>query len=187
MKEDLQTISPAELRKNLLTGATLGAVLGLGLGVSFGSFLLGLPVGILAGLAVGFRLSRLPIKMRYPMPLVRRMLLTGALAMLTGLGYALLLDRGLPRTQLILAALVPTAAIAGFVIVIGTAIASLDELQRRIQTEAIAIGFAGTAIICAGYGLISTAGLRPLNWALVTMVMAVMWLAGKLWTMWKYR
>jgi hypothetical protein len=187
MKEDLQTISPAELRKNLLTGAFLGAVLGLGLGVSFGSFLLGLPVGILAGLAVGYRLGRGHIKMRYPMPLVRRMLLTGALFLMTLLGYTLLVDHGLTQTQLILAALVPTAAVAGFVITMGTAIASLDELQRRIQTEAIAIGFAGTAIVCGGYGLMSLAGVPPLNWALVTMVMAVMWLVGKLWTMWKYR
>jgi hypothetical protein len=39
------------------------------------------------------------------------------------------------------------------------AIASLDELQRRIQTEAIAIAYAGTAIVCGGYGVLGTAGL----------------------------
>jgi len=39
------------------------------------------------------------------------------------------------------------------VISIGIAIASLDELQRRIQTKAIAIGFAGTAIFVGGYAL----------------------------------
>jgi hypothetical protein len=187
MKEDSQRVSPAELRKNLLTGAVLGAVLGLGFGITFESFLLGVPVGILLGLAIGYRLSRGPIKMRYPMPLVRRMLLAGAAFLLASLGYALLLERGLTQTQLLLAALVPTAAIAGFVITMATAIASLDELQRRIQTEGIAIGFAGTAIICAGYGLMSLAGIPPLNWAFVILVMSVMWLAGKLWTMWRYR
>ena len=58
----------------------------------------------------------------------------------------------------ILAALLPIAAWAFLVVTLGMAIASLDELQRRIQTEAIAIGFAGTVIVCGGYGLLGLAG-----------------------------
>jgi hypothetical protein len=121
------------------------------------------------------------------MYLIRRMLLIGSLFLLMAFGYTLLLDRGLTRTQLILAALVPTAAATTFVITIGTAIASLDELQRRVQTEAIAIGFAGTAIFCVGYALLGLAGVPAMNWGLVIIVMTFMWLLGKLWTLWRYR
>ncbi|MFH1523715.1 MAG: hypothetical protein ABIF04_02015, partial [Chloroflexota bacterium] len=110
MKENLQVVSNKEMRKNLLTGAIAGGMLGLTFGYGFDSLWLGLVSGILFGIAIGFRLSRLPIKMRFPMHLTRRMLLTGALCMLTTFGFTLLLDWGLSRTQIILAALVPIAA-----------------------------------------------------------------------------
>jgi len=64
----------------------------------------------------------------------------------------------------------------------------LDELQRRIQTEAIAIGFAGTVFACGGYGLLGLAGIAPtLNWNWVVFVMVFMWFLGKMWTLWRYR
>jgi hypothetical protein len=187
MKDDAQVVSAVEKRKNLVAGGIAGGMLGLGLGYGFGSMLLGLVTGILFGIAIGFRIGRMPIKMRYPMHLTRRMLLTGSLFLLMTFGYALFLDRNFNQVQLILVALVSTIAGAAFVVSIGSAIAGLDELQRRIQTEAIAIGFAGTAIVCVGYGLMSLAGIPPVNWAFVALVMVVMWLVGKLWTLWRYR
>ena len=66
-------------------------------------------------------------------------------------------------------------------------IASLDELQRRIQTEAIAIGFAGTAIVVGGYALLQFAGYAQVNVGVVILIMSLMWLVGKLWTLWRYR
>ncbi len=69
----------------------------------------------------------------------------------------------------------------------GMMIASLDELQRRIQTEAIAIGFAGTAIIVGGYALLQFTGFAEINIGIMLVIMSLMWLIGKLWTMWKYR
>jgi hypothetical protein len=187
MKENNQEIASIEIRKNLITGAAAGGALGAIFGYAIGSLWLSALVGILVGLAIGFRLRTFSPKMRYPMFMIRRMLLAGTLAMVTTFGYAFLLDNSLNKTQTILAALVPTAAIAIFVLSLAAAIASLDELQRRIQTEAIAIGFAGTAIFCLGYGLMETAGGAPLNWGGVTLVMVVMWLIGKIWTLWRYR
>jgi len=68
------------------------------------------------------------------------------------------------------------------------AIASLDELQCRIQTEAISIGFAGTVIVCGGYGLLQLTGILPsLNLGLVIFVLVFMWFIGKVWTLWRYR
>jgi len=187
MKNDLQPIPAVEMRKNFAAGATAGGMLGVAFGYGFDSLWLGIPVGILLGLAVGYRLSRVPIKMRYPMHMTRRMLLAGAFFILTSMGYVVLLDRGWSGTQAILAVLPAILAWGLFVVVIGSAIASLDELQRRIQTEAIAIGFAGTAIAAGGYGMLGFAGITQVNWGLVPLVLAVMWLVGKLWTMWRYR
>ncbi len=188
MKENIPTISSSELRNNLITGAIAGGMLGLAYGYASGSPWLGLIVGILFGLAIGYRISRVPLKMRYPAFMVRRIILTAAFLMLVGLGYAGVLFRGWTGTRAILAALFPIAVWGFLVITLGRAIASLDELQRRIQTEAIAIGFAGTVIVCGGYGLLEIAGVIPaLNWGLVIFVMIFMWFIGKMWTMWRYR
>ena len=186
MKENIQSVSAIEKRKNLITGAIASGMLGLAFGYGMGSLWLGLIVGILFGLAIGFRLSRFSPKMRYPKRMTRRMLLSGSLALLAVFGFALLPERGLSQPQTILVALVPMAAIALFVISMATAITNLDELQRRIQTEAISIGFAGTIIVCGGYGLSGLAGIFPaLNWGIVILVMVFMWFIGKIWTLWR--
>jgi hypothetical protein len=188
MKENIPPILSTELRKNLATGAIAGGMLGTAFGYGLGSLWLGLAVGILFGLAIGYRLHRAPIKMRFPMYIIRRILLAAGFCILTGMGYALLMDRGWTGTPALLAALLPIAAWAFLVVTLGMAIASLDELQRRIQTEAIAMGFAGTAILCGGYGLLGLAGLFPaLNWGILIFVMVCMWFVGKLWTLWRYR
>jgi len=188
MKEANPSISSSELRKNLVTGAIAGGMAGAAFGQGLGSLWLGLVTGILFGLAIGYRLHRAPIKMRYPMYLIRRTLLAAGFCILTGMGYAVLVDRGWTGTRAILAALLPIAAWAFLVITLGMAIGSLDELQRRIQTEAIAIGFGGTVIICGGYGLLGLTGSLPaLNWGLVVFVMVLMWYLGKMWTLWMYR
>jgi peptidoglycan/LPS O-acetylase OafA/YrhL len=146
MKENIPTTSRSEMRKNLITGAITGGMLGVAIGYGFGHLWLGIIVGFLFGLAIGYRINRVPIKMRYPLYVTRRILLAAAVLFLVGLGYAILLDHGWNGTRAILAALFPIAAWAFLVVTLGMAIASLDELQRRIQTEATAIGFTGTVI-----------------------------------------
>ena len=188
MNENILVKSGPELRKNFVTGAVAGGMLGAALGYGFGSLWVGMVVGILLGLVIGYRIHRSPIKMQYPMYMIRRILLAVAFFFMVGMGYTVLIDRGWSGTRLVLAALVPIAAWAFLVICVGKAIASLDELQRRIQTESIAIGFAGTAIVCGGYGLLGFGGVVPaLSWGIVLFVMIVMWFAGKMWTMWRYR
>jgi hypothetical protein len=39
-----------------------------------------------------------------------------------------------------------------------------DELQRRIQLEALALAFAGTAILATAYGFLVNAGLPDIDW-----------------------
>jgi hypothetical protein len=54
----------------------------------------------------------------------------------------------------------------------------LDEMQRRIQLDAIAIAFLGTALITFGWGFAEGAGLPRLTAFAVWPIMAVLWIAG---------
>ncbi|MCY3603458.1 MAG: hypothetical protein OXH12_10310 [Chloroflexi bacterium] len=53
----------------------------------------------------------------------------------------------------------------------------IDELQQRITLEAIALAFAGTAIVTFTYGFVErTVDLPRLNWTWVWAVMGSLWL-----------
>ena len=54
----------------------------------------------------------------------------------------------------------------------------IDELQRIVALEALAIAFGGTAAITFGYGFLELAGLPHVNWTFVWPVMGVCWLLG---------
>ena len=188
MKTAEQNIFRSEESKNVITfsiaGASIGVLYAYGFGFGFGVGIIG---GALLGAVIAFRTSRHPPKMRYPMALFRRMLVAAAVLSLTSFGYTYLLDQGLGQSQKIWLALFPTLGWAALIISIGMIINSLDELQRRIQTEEISIAFAGTAIFVGGYALFQFAGLAEVNIGIVIFIMSAMLFLGKLWTMWKYR
>lgn len=186
--ENGQSVSAAEERKTVIVAGIAGAALGLlyASGFEFGD-LLGLGIGGLFGMAIGFRISRRPPKMRYPMYLLRRTLMAATLLFLASYVYAYLLDQNLSQSQALLVTLLPWVGWAALVVSIAMMIASLDELQRRIQTEAIAVGFAGTAIVVGGYALLQFAGYAQVNVGIVLLIMSGMWLVGKLWTLWRYK
>ena len=181
-----QSFSSAEERKTVIVAGIAGAAFGLlyASGFEFGD-LLGLGIGALFGVAIGFRISRRPPIMRYPMYLLRRTLMAATFLFLASYAYAYLLDQDLSQLQALLATLLPWIGWAALVVSIAMMIASLDELQRRIQTEAIAIGFAGTAIVVGGYALLQFAGYAHVNVGVVLLIMSLMWLVGKLWTLWR--
>ena len=54
----------------------------------------------------------------------------------------------------------------------------IDELQQRIQLEALAIAFMGTAFLTFGYGFLENVGFPHLSWFAVWPIMAVLWLVG---------
>jgi len=181
-------ISNVELRKNLFAGGLVGAAYGLLYAYGFERDIwLPIVIGALFGVAIGFRISTHPPKMRYPLYMARRIAYSASFFLVASTIYSYLIDLELTGPQIILITLLPTVGWAALVISIGTAIASLDELQRRIQTEAIAIGFAGTAIIVGGYALLQFAGFTQINIGVVILIMSLMWLIGKLWTLWRYR
>ncbi|HET6262075.1 MAG TPA: hypothetical protein VFG99_07530 [Chloroflexia bacterium] len=54
----------------------------------------------------------------------------------------------------------------------------IDELQRQIQLEALALGFGGTAVLTFGYGFLQGVGLPLLNWTFVFPLMVGLWGIG---------
>lgn len=88
------------------------------------------------------------------------------------------------RFPLALAPMVPaTFALWAFV----RHLRRIDELQRRIQFEALSIAFGGTALLTFSYGFVENVGFPHLNWFFVWPLMAVLWMLGLALTSRRYR
>ena len=108
--------------------------------------------------------------------------------------YALLLAISLPLTQaypespwrypLAVIPMVP------FLYGIGAYVRYLrgvDELERRIALESLAIAFGGTAAVTFGYGFLENVGLPHANWMFVWPVMAGLWILGGMFARRRYQ
>ena len=56
----------------------------------------------------------------------------------------------------------------------------MDELQMRIQLEALGFSFAGTAVLTFSYGFLEGLGYPRLSMFAVWPIMAVLWIVGLL-------
>ena len=63
----------------------------------------------------------------------------------------------------------------------------MDEMQRRIQLDAIAISFLGTALITFGWGFGESAGLPQLRAFAVWPIMGILWGFGMVVALRRYR
>lgn len=63
----------------------------------------------------------------------------------------------------------------------------LDELQLRIQFEALAFAFAATALTTFSYGFLQNVGAPPLSWLMVWPLMGLTWIIGLGMARWRYR
>jgi len=188
-----ETNTPGEdKQKEMMSGLAIGAALG----VVFWSALDGLLpfpfdliVGMGTGLAAGYRWGKRPpaMLMRYPPGVMWRVLVAGALFFLGFFGYLHLLDLDLTRDQKLYSSLLAIVPAALFIYMISYAIGQLDEMQRRIQTEGIAIAFAGSALVFSVIVFLELAGVPAPHWGLSVVIMTGMWLLGKLWTLWRYK
>ncbi len=140
---------------------------------------------MILGALIGYRGPQRIHLMEYPAEVIRNLVISGALFIIVWMGsiYIITHEIGVPFHTLL------GSAIPGFLFIVslGNAISKLDELQRRIQVEAIAIGFGITALVTITFGLLGLTGTPQPNWMFVTVIMTFSWLAGKLWTRWKYR
>jgi hypothetical protein len=125
--------------------------------------------------------------MQYPKHIVSRLIISAVLFFSSLFSSFIFLQDETVGNLAVFFVIAPTILGIFFVYTLGSAIASLDELQRRIQVEAIAIGFGITAVITIGYGLLSYINIQQVSWLYVSFVMVLSWGIGKLWTMWKYK
>ncbi len=84
-------------------------------------------------------------------------------------------------------ALLPCAPIFLVVVAILRQLRRDDELQRKIQFEALAFAFAGTALATFGYGFLENVGFPKLPTFAIWPIMAVLWIAGLLVVRRRYR
>jgi hypothetical protein len=78
----------------------------------------------------------------------------------------------------VLIALLPVPAYFWLVFSIIQGVRAMDEMQRRIQLEAVAMGVVGTTLVSITYGWLQKAGAPPVNWAFVPIVTLVWYMIG---------
>ena len=185
-KSSSQDPSQSRGRKFAL-GAASGLLIGGGLDLILGDTGWGIVIGILLGALVGYWIKFPLPAMQYPPYVVRRIVLSAVLFFVFLFGSQWLLNNDLGQPYQVLIALAPSIPAVLLGLSIASAIAQLDELQRRIQLEAIGIAFGGSVIITYGYALLVQVGVPELSWMFVPLLMLLLWGIGKIWTMWKYR
>lgn len=75
-------------------------------------------------------------------------------------------------------ALLPVVPLVGVAAAVVRLLGRLDELERRIQLEALGMSFCVSALSVLAWGFLQLAGLPPLNpWAVFGLMMAL-WLIG---------
>jgi hypothetical protein len=173
--------------RNIALGAAFGLLIGGGLDWILGDSGWGFVIGILLGAFAGYWIKFPLPAMQYPAYIVRRIVLSAVIFFVFLFGSQWLLNQEIGETYQILVALVPTIPAIFFGLSIASAIAQLDELQRRIQLEAIGIAFGGSLIIIFSYASLVQVGFPEVSWMFVPLLMLLLWALGKLWTMWKYR
>jgi hypothetical protein len=91
-------------------------------------------------------------------------------------------------TQRIVLALVQGAATAVVIVMPWRGLKQLDEMQQRIQLEALSIAFVGTAVLCSTYGFLENAGLPRVEWGgFIWPVMVLLWAIGTVIACRRYR
>ena len=173
--------------RNIALGAAMGLVIGGGIDMLTNDTGWGLAIGILTGAVLGYFVKfPLPV-MEYPAFIIRRIVISVVLFLGMLLLSQWLLGQDFERPYKVIAAVLPAIPGAYLAYSIGMAIAQLDELQRRIQLEAIGIGFGLSVIFMLTYTLLNQVGIPQVSWMFVPLLMILLWGVGKLWTMWKYR
>jgi hypothetical protein len=60
------------------------------------------------------------------------------------------------------------------------AIQKLDEMERRVLLDGVAVSFMGTLILVMSLGFLQIAGFPPFNGAYIGLFMVILWLIAKL-------
>ncbi|PKR49982.1 hypothetical protein [Thalassospira povalilytica] len=91
----------------------------------------------------------------------------------------IVLSNGIERTMIVaMISLLPMLPAIFICAVIVRTIRQMDEMQRKLQFEALAMAFAGTALITFGYGFLEGSGLPKVSMFVVWPIMAALWFIG---------
>ena len=96
----------------------------------------------------------------------------------------------LPTPMRAALALLPLLPSVGYILCIVRMLRRVDELQRRIQLEAIGFAFAGTVIVAMLVDLLEQAKIVPAihwGWAGLWTAMALLWALGNVIAVRRYR
>ena len=63
----------------------------------------------------------------------------------------------------------------------------IDEMERRILLEAVAFSFILTFILLLSFALLGLVGVQQPNTIMITFIMCMLLIIGKLWGNWRYR
>ena len=84
-------------------------------------------------------------------------------------------------------AITPMAAFIYMIVAYVRYLRSVDELQQRINLEALAIAFGATAAFTFCYGFLEHVGLPHINWWWVWPVMAASWILANRYAKRRYK
>ncbi len=107
--------------------------------------------------------------------------LSAAIALYAGLLVASnLLERRLDPQGFVLVMInvMPIAGILAAAWAIVRGFGRMDELQRRIQFDALVLAFAGTAVMSFSWGFLEDVGVPQLRAFMVWPMMAALWIVG---------
>jgi hypothetical protein len=91
------------------------------------------------------------------------------------------LAHGMPKGSAMRIALALIEGLASSLVIVGMmrSLRHVDELQRRIFLEGLALAFAGTGVLATTYGFLVNAGLPDIDWgAFVWPAMMALWVLG---------
>jgi hypothetical protein len=113
--------------------------------------------------------------------ILRALAVAGAYVAVTSAVAFAFIEKCIPAPLTIPAALLPIVPAAFFPFILLDRIRACDELQRKIQFEAIAFAFAMAALLTLSYGFLQAfANFPDVNWVWVWPVMGLMWAIGVL-------
>lgn len=79
------------------------------------------------------------------------------------------------RIAITLAPMIPALVVAAVIL---RTLSRIDEFQRKLQLDAFAMAFAGTALITFSYGFLENVGFAKLSMFVVWPLMASLWICG---------
>jgi len=176
-----------DLRRNTAIGFVIGMMLGGLLDMLTGDYGVGTILGMVLGSVIGYYGPQRVYWMEYPRRTLVYLILSGTTFFVALFISDTALEQELSPTLQAILPFVPILPGILFIGSIGYALSNLDEMQKRIQYEAIVIGFGITALATLTVGMLGMTGFPQPNWLLVPFIMIIAWFIGKMWTRWKYR